>query len=112
MFAGYAPMMLIGLPWGWPPVDHGTVFTWALAHQFVSLTGGILVAIFVLSASVSLVADPGFGSGVTIATLPQLLFPLWGLALGAAALGYHLRRRPACPECAEGLVEARTAGAY
>lgn len=31
--------------------------------------------------------------------LPQLFFPLWGIALGAATLAYHLRRRGQCGTC-------------
>jgi hypothetical protein len=30
---------------------------------------------------------------------PGYLLPLWGVALGAATLGYHLRRRGRCPYC-------------
>ncbi|GAB3458849.1 hypothetical protein GCM10027570_42860 [Streptomonospora sediminis] len=30
------------------------------------------------------------------------LFPLWGAALGVAALGYYLRRRGACADCGRG----------
>jgi hypothetical protein len=33
-------------------------------------------------------------------TVPQLFWPLWGFALGAATLAYHLRRRGRCPHCA------------
>jgi hypothetical protein len=32
-------------------------------------------------------------------TGPALLWPLWGPALGAATLAYHLRRRDACRHC-------------
>jgi hypothetical protein len=31
--------------------------------------------------------------------VPELFWPLWGLALGAATLAYHLRRRGRCPHC-------------
>jgi hypothetical protein len=31
--------------------------------------------------------------------LPELFWPLWGTALGAATLAYHLRRRRACGRC-------------
>jgi hypothetical protein len=33
--------------------------------------------------------------------LPQLFWPLWGAALGAAALAYHLRRRGECHHCGQ-----------
>ena len=31
--------------------------------------------------------------------LPQLFWPLWGIALGIATVAYYLRRRAACPFC-------------
>lgn len=31
--------------------------------------------------------------------VPQLFFPVWGVALGAATLAYHLRRRSECRRC-------------
>jgi hypothetical protein len=31
--------------------------------------------------------------------VPELFWPLWGVALGGAALAYHLRRRGRCPHC-------------
>ncbi|MFI6390871.1 hypothetical protein [Nonomuraea sp. NPDC050540] len=42
MVLGYLPMLIGGLPFGWPPVDLGEVFTWSLCHQFVLLAGGLL----------------------------------------------------------------------
>ncbi len=81
-----------------------------------------LVAISVMSASVGFLTADGFMTmftgGVSLATLPVLLWPLWGVALGAAALAYHLRRRPACADCGRGadarrgLVQAPTGAAY
>jgi hypothetical protein len=47
--AGYAPMLLLGAPFGWPPVDYATVFTWPLINQLLSLAGGFLVARTVLA---------------------------------------------------------------
>jgi hypothetical protein len=40
---GYAPMLLIGLPFGWPDVDYSEIFTWPLFNQVFSLVGGFLV---------------------------------------------------------------------
>jgi hypothetical protein len=31
--------------------------------------------------------------------VPELFWPVWGGALGAATLAYHLRRRGRCPHC-------------
>lgn len=43
---GYAPLLLIGAPFGWPPqVDYSEVFTWSLLNQgFVVLGGALIVA--------------------------------------------------------------------
>jgi hypothetical protein len=32
--------------------------------------------------------------------VPEMFWPLWGAALGGAALAYHVRRRGPCPHCA------------
>jgi hypothetical protein len=81
-----------------------------------------LVAVSVTSASVGFLTSDGFltmfTGGLSLATLPMLLWPLWGVALAAAALAYHLRRRLPCADCGrggdpvEGLVRPRTADAY
>jgi hypothetical protein len=235
--AGYAPILLLGAPFGWPPVDYGNIFTWTLANQVLCVIGGFLlaravltwqlrtvgaciscgrgdrdtewtsataaarwgrwaaytaavipalyavtrlawaagiplgissgflremrdtglvwaglglgtfaivgsiltlglvqrwgevlprwmigvagrrvpiklavvpatlVAFFVTSASLGFFTADGFfqmGGGVSLATLPALLWPLWGIALGAAALAYYLRRRGSCARCGAG----------
>ncbi|MFC3504616.1 hypothetical protein ACFOOK_27125 [Micromonospora krabiensis] len=41
---GYAPMLIIGAPFGWPPVDYAEVFTWALFARFAAAVGGLLLA--------------------------------------------------------------------
>ncbi|SIR94253.1 hypothetical protein [Micromonospora avicenniae] len=41
---GYAPMLIIGAPFGWPPVDYSDVFTWALFARFAAVIGGLLLA--------------------------------------------------------------------
>ncbi|NUW35452.1 hypothetical protein HTZ77_29070 [Nonomuraea sp. SMC257] len=43
------------------------------------------------------------------AWLPECFWPVWGAALGAAALAYHLRRRPACRRCGRGSADLVTA---
>ncbi|WP_250035354.1 hypothetical protein [Paractinoplanes maris] len=250
--AGYLPMLIIGFPFGWPPVDYSTVFTWTLANQAFAVAGGLLlvraalrwhfgatgacedcgrddraeswtsrpsaarwgrwavgvaaiipvgyavvrlawaagiplgisagflremqetgivwagaglgafavggavltlglvqrwgevfprwmpgvagrrvpiklatvpatlVTIFVMSASVAFYAEPGLWAEVAadgLAVAPILAWPFWSLALGAATLAYHLRRRPACANCgrghpATGLVSRPEAEAY
>jgi hypothetical protein len=36
------------------------------------------------------------------ALVPELLWPLWGAALGAATLAYHYRTRGRCAHCGRG----------
>ncbi|MBU2664424.1 hypothetical protein KOI35_13050 [Actinoplanes bogorensis] len=46
---GYLPILIIGLPFGWPPdIDYSTVFTWTLANQAFAVIGGVLLARAVL----------------------------------------------------------------
>jgi hypothetical protein len=80
-----------------------------------------IVAVFVTSASIGFFGADGFfvafTGGISAATLPMTIWPLWGFALGAATLGYHLRRRSACDDCGRGraaqvLVSAGSTEAY
>jgi hypothetical protein len=41
------------------------------------------------------------------AVVPMAPWPLWGIALAAATLAYHLRRRNGCPACHRGWGSAR-----
>jgi hypothetical protein len=71
--AGYAPMLLLGAPFGWPPVDYAEVFTWPLLNQAASLAGGFLVAGTVLAwqrRSRGACAACGRGEGATALTAP------------------------------------------
>ncbi|MFE9694989.1 hypothetical protein [Micromonospora sp. NPDC005806] len=61
-----------------------------------------LVAIAVTAGTLGELANPEFWhamGGFSSATAPMLLWPLWGPALGAATLAYHLRRRGTCAHC-------------
>ncbi len=44
----------------------------------------------------------GLISEMTFAVGPTLLFPVWGLALAVATLGYYYRRRGPCSACGRG----------
>lgn len=47
---GYAPMLLAGAPFGWPPdVDYSDAFSWPLLNQVFALIGGFLVVGAVLA---------------------------------------------------------------
>lgn len=123
-FALAGAVLTLGLvqPWGevfprWMPGLAGRRVPIRLATVPASL-----VAISVTSASIGFLTADGFltmfTGGVSLATLPMVLWPAWGVALGAATLAYHLRRRPACADCGRGgtrdrgLVKVTRAGAY
>jgi hypothetical protein len=73
-----------------------------------------LVALIVTSAGLMfwrLLIGGGFtlgtGQRLTLedswaALLPELIWPVWGVALGIAALAYHIRRRAPCRVCGRG----------
>ncbi|MEU1642538.1 hypothetical protein [Micromonospora zamorensis] len=46
---GYLPILIVGAPFGWPPVDYADIFNWALFARFVALAGGLLLAGAVLA---------------------------------------------------------------
>jgi hypothetical protein len=46
---GYAPMLIIGAPFGWPPVDYATIFEWSLFNKVFAMIGGVLLAGAVLT---------------------------------------------------------------
>lgn len=41
---GYLPILIVGAPFGWPPVDYADVFTWALFARCAAMVGGVLLA--------------------------------------------------------------------
>jgi hypothetical protein len=77
----------------------------------VAIVPGSLVALLVFNAGIHAIRAELFGyypDGASLgepnwgATAPGLLWPLWGAALGAAVLAYHLRRRGRCGRCGRG----------
>lgn len=45
MVLAYAPIFLVGAPFGWPPgVSLASVFTWPVVHQLVVMAGGVIWA--------------------------------------------------------------------
>ncbi len=44
----------------------------------------------------------GLVGGIAFAVGPTLLFPVWGVALAVATLGYYYRRRGPCSVCGRG----------
>ncbi|HEU4542868.1 MAG TPA: hypothetical protein VFR23_17190 [Jiangellaceae bacterium] len=48
--AGYAPLLIVGAPFGWPPgVDYAEAFDWPLLNQAFAILGGFFVAATVLA---------------------------------------------------------------
>jgi len=41
MAVAYAPIFLLGAPFGWPPVKFFDVITWPVVNQFVCIVGGL-----------------------------------------------------------------------
>jgi len=41
MAVAYAPIFLLGAPFGWPPANFFDVITWPVVNQFVCITGGL-----------------------------------------------------------------------
>ena len=61
-----------------------------------------LVSVMVTSAGVQVVRDflaEGFPADGWATVVPGLVWPLWGVALGAATLAYYYRRRGRCSHC-------------
>jgi hypothetical protein len=46
--AGYTPILIIGAPFGYPPVEYSEIFTWTLINQLVVFAGGVLLALAAL----------------------------------------------------------------
>jgi len=42
---GYAPLFLLGAPFGWPPVSFTTAFPWPVINQAICTAGGIVWAL-------------------------------------------------------------------
>lgn len=41
---GYAPIFLVGAPFGWPPLSYFYNVTWTVVFQLISVVGGLLLA--------------------------------------------------------------------
>ncbi|MCE7984420.1 MAG: hypothetical protein DYG89_24875 [Caldilinea sp. CFX5] len=110
-------LLTLGLiqPWGerfprWWPWLGGKRVPIALAvipASFVAIlvtTAGLMFVRLVIAGNVGVVVPAlDINLGENWATLaPELLWPLWGVALGAATLAYYYRRRGRCPHCGRG----------
>ncbi len=70
------------------------------------MVGGIVIWAVLPAMTAGLESTGVHGSdltwGVIVQVGPTLLFPLWGLALAVATLGYYYRRRGPCGVCGRG----------
>lgn len=110
-------LLTLGLlqPWGecfprWLPFLGGKRVPIALAvipASFVAIlvtTAGLMFVRLVLGGNAGVIV-PSLDINLreNWATLaPELLWPLWGVALGTATLAYYFRRRGPCPHCGRG----------
>jgi hypothetical protein len=106
--ASCGSLLTLGLaqPWGevfprWVPVLDGRRVPPALA-----IVPATLVAVTVTTTGlmfVRVVLRDGHPPEGWAVLGPELLWPIWGIALGAATLAYAYRRRGSCPACGRGL---------
>ena len=66
-------------------------------------TAGLMFVRLTLSGKLGVILGEGVLSAQNWAALaPELLWPVWGVALGAATLAYYYRRRDRCRRCGRG----------
>jgi hypothetical protein len=101
-------ILTLGLiqPWGetfpnWIPFWRGKPVPLAMA-----VVPATLISMLITSAGLMFIrlAWTGvfakfFGSGNPATYVPELFWPIWGLALFTATLAYYYRRRGRCPYC-------------
>lgn len=76
----------------------------------VATSAGVMFVRMALTGSLQDNDFPGTKQDVA-GWLPEMFWPLWGVALGAAALAYWLRRRGQCPSCGRGADTGPATGA-
>jgi hypothetical protein len=93
----------------WIPFAGGKRVPPALAIVPASLVSVLITAAGVMFVRLTLTGRLGaiLGEGVLsaenwAALAPELLWPVWGVALGAGTLAYYYRRRDKCKHCGRG----------
>jgi hypothetical protein len=98
------PRWMIGLAGRRVPIALAVVP--ASVASVLAFVGGIGIWSGLNQMLANLVADGGENieliGGILFHVGPTLLFPLWGLALAVATLGYYYRRRGPCSVCGRG----------
>lgn len=108
-------MLTLGLiqPWGetfprWLPFLAGKRVPIMLAVVPASIvsvlvtTAGLMFVRMAFTGRLEEILGIGTLRGYWAAFAPELLWPLWGMALAAATLAYHYRRRGKCKYCGHG----------
>jgi hypothetical protein len=92
-----------GLVARWGEVFPRWVLPWAgrRVPPMLAVAPALLVAVVLVPAGFMNLRMP-ITAGTWGVTAPGVLWAGWGVALGVAALAYHLRRRPACRRCGLG----------
>jgi hypothetical protein len=94
---------------GWIPfLGGGRVPIWfavvpaSLVSVLVTAAGLMFVRLTLTGGLGAILGEGVLGGQNWAALAPELLWPLWGAALGAATLAYYYRRRGKCEHCGRG----------
>lgn len=87
---------------GWVPIIGGRAVPIGLAVVPASFVSIIVTAAGLMFVRIVVTGSGMFGSNHWGALLPELLWPIWGIALAAATRAYYLRRRGPCGVCGRG----------
>jgi hypothetical protein len=79
---GYAPMLILGAPFGWPDVSYGDIFTWSLINKVVAMAGGVLLARTLLCWQLRTRPGPGIPAWATASSAAR--WGRWASYLAAA----------------------------
>ncbi len=98
------PRWMIGL--AGRPVPIGLALVPAALVSVVLVVGGVAIAAGLPQMVANMAASGAKASEIPGAVIfqlgPTLLFPVWGVALAVATLGYYYRRRGPCSVCGRG----------
>jgi hypothetical protein len=106
------PRWMLGLSGRRVPIGLAVILA-SLAAVLLIVGGiGIWSALGQMVANLAAGGAEGIGliGAITFQVGPTLLFPVWGVALAVATLGYYYRRRGACRVCGRGALSQPTQG--
>ncbi|MEU4553657.1 hypothetical protein [Micromonospora violae] len=94
-----AVLGLLGAVVAWVMTRH--VRPGHLSTALLAIVPASIVALTIIPAGLMLLwTEQARGSWAV--WVPSLFWPVWGVALGAAAIAYHRRRRGTCRHCGQG----------